>query len=617
MMARVANLTAVLALNGLSACALAQSQLTIGPATLTYPEIARQLCAPGRTVVCSRALHELGAFVCLKDRTWESATAILGEALSVRFRQQKSRSPAETVWRMEPDPAVQACESKWRESFAAALSAVMREPSGPQAQAVQRPFAVVVEEYSSKSRQLKKLHEDDPDEERPETQQIAEDVHSLGQITGPSGWAMEIMSHDVNAAGVQQAIPCSLPFEPIDIRRYLDVQGLAAVISRAEYIRSGESDYDDAELAERAAALARGDFAYACRVKFEPVSLSFTRQFLTRVGAYVDIESGSESALGDMSTDEFYSALARALGPDEAKKLTDPEAASRAFLKSDAAARGFDVNRGRDTTSVSQLLELWCAATGREAAMQLRPCREFVSLPTAETPNLETGGRNPPVTRTSLADQFRGKESSSDWTFCEKDGALLVSDRVGFVDSVIAFPMTAFLRLDPTWRSVPKKRGYSVESPSLAALEAYHASISDAENAAAGLDVPFRGIGLSDLSEFRPFVPLLRSFPPQQLRLLTNPENRTDGITLPLTGLGPAAVSEVVTTLRGIALANNRLATNSVLAPEIRRHLADWTFSIKPSNIAADVSTMKFSLVRRDGTGAAIQEVYDYYAIRP
>lgn len=81
------------------------------PQLYTYPEIARRLSVGGREVMCTFTLRNRAAFVSLRRRSWEDATALLADGLGVRFRQDSTRPQ---VWIMEEDPARKEEEQQWR-----------------------------------------------------------------------------------------------------------------------------------------------------------------------------------------------------------------------------------------------------------------------------------------------------------------------------------------------------------------------------------------------------------------------------------------------------------------------------------------------------------------------
>ncbi len=81
------------------------------PQLYTYPEIARQLSVGKREVICAFPLRNRAAFVCLRRRSWEDATALLADGLGIRFRQDSTRPQ---VWIMEEDPVRKEEEQRWR-----------------------------------------------------------------------------------------------------------------------------------------------------------------------------------------------------------------------------------------------------------------------------------------------------------------------------------------------------------------------------------------------------------------------------------------------------------------------------------------------------------------------
>ena len=72
--------------------------MTLGPISLSLPELAQALTQAGMPTVASPALRERGAFVFLKDRSPDAVRKLLGEALGVAFR------PEAKAWRMVVDP---------------------------------------------------------------------------------------------------------------------------------------------------------------------------------------------------------------------------------------------------------------------------------------------------------------------------------------------------------------------------------------------------------------------------------------------------------------------------------------------------------------------------------
>ena len=74
--------------------------ISIGPASLTYPELAQALTKAGMPTQAAPTLASRAAFVRLKARTPERTRTLLAQALGVAFRAEANG------WRMVPDPNV-------------------------------------------------------------------------------------------------------------------------------------------------------------------------------------------------------------------------------------------------------------------------------------------------------------------------------------------------------------------------------------------------------------------------------------------------------------------------------------------------------------------------------
>lgn len=88
------------------------STLTLGPASMSLPEVATALTNAGMPTEAAGTLRSRAAFVCLKDRSPEETRKLLREALDVAFQPRKGGG-----WLMIADPEAQERDRRFTNAY--------------------------------------------------------------------------------------------------------------------------------------------------------------------------------------------------------------------------------------------------------------------------------------------------------------------------------------------------------------------------------------------------------------------------------------------------------------------------------------------------------------------
>ena len=156
------------------------ANLTLGPVSLSLPELAQALTQAGMATEAVTELADRGAFVCLKDRTPEKVRAVLGEALGVAFE------PKGAGWRMVVDPAAKAREAGFLALYRRQAVEKAREYAVVQdALRAGRAYAAVDADVRSAAKGFERL----PDPPDAATKARLRRLFSESVLLNPSVWA--------------------------------------------------------------------------------------------------------------------------------------------------------------------------------------------------------------------------------------------------------------------------------------------------------------------------------------------------------------------------------------------------------------------------------------------
>ncbi|MEP6755528.1 MAG: hypothetical protein ABJA67_08515, partial [Chthonomonadales bacterium] len=205
--------------------------ITIPAGAYSYAQLADLLSNADRHVGVARALKSHAAVVRLKNRTFESASAVLAKALDVQFREVDRAGKSILI---EPNARVLARERPWLQnlahSFVVKNAAELTESDAQGTESM----SVAINRALALAQKLKKLEETDPKGESDAYAKIEERASTFGALATPSGWIRRLTRRGLNDQQALAAILDEQDFTPIDLNPHLEV----AVLQRmAEFIR--------------------------------------------------------------------------------------------------------------------------------------------------------------------------------------------------------------------------------------------------------------------------------------------------------------------------------------------------------------------------------------------
>lgn len=443
-----------------------EAVVSLGPAPMSFAELARHLSAAGRSVRLGPALEHRAAYVYLKDRSWQQARDLLAESLDVRFEEKGAGAGPGIVWEMRADPAVEEREGRWRRQLSANLH---RDIRGQLARWKQEatPFRHFISDLP-------------PARRTEDARRVLEELRPLNQLREEHG--------GLPAAEMRRYQELQKQLEFLDgvwmngtAERWLAVTWLETALRHAppDLVRSREVVLQAGDVGQLPVDLAQpyleaersrdpryeaGSYrAFEGRLSFarEPSGISLTPSLLFLpdegpalplrcmppvMGMVTPVPRTSERLAdvvfrgrGDLGSTDYppLDGLAeRAL-----KWLREEQQATASFLASEPARRPFRSDPLMPLTSFSQALEAWSRQLDHETVMELFPVAE------------EMGAAFLNVSADSLA--LTGKEitlgpfvEKLGWTTRERGGVLMVRNPLAFVDRPRPFPLPGFLRLE-------------------------------------------------------------------------------------------------------------------------------------------------------------------------
>ena len=153
--------------------------ITLGPASLSYPDLAAVLTKAGMATEAAPELADRGAFVCLKGRKAEEVRAVLGEALGVAFVAKGAG------WRMVADPAAKAREANFLDLYRRQAVEKAKEVVATQdALLAGRDYAAVDRDVRAAAKTFEKL----PEPPDAATKARLRRLFALSVALNPSAW---------------------------------------------------------------------------------------------------------------------------------------------------------------------------------------------------------------------------------------------------------------------------------------------------------------------------------------------------------------------------------------------------------------------------------------------
>ena len=131
------------------------TMVTLGPDTLTFPEIAQRLSVGGRKVTCSPALEQFAAYVYLKPRSWEKTSRLLEQGLQVQLVPGKNDPNHFTL---EWDQDTRRRERAWLSRFSGNLLQYLQEKMAVRADYFKQPPNALRQQYDSANAEVEAFY---------------------------------------------------------------------------------------------------------------------------------------------------------------------------------------------------------------------------------------------------------------------------------------------------------------------------------------------------------------------------------------------------------------------------------------------------------------------------
>jgi hypothetical protein len=561
-------------------------KVSIGPAALTYPEIAAALSAEGRTVQCATSIRNRAAVVALRDRTWAGACAALSQGLDIRVR---AHPDLPNTWLMEPDPGVAAREKVMRHELGVLLREGVAEEVKPYSASLQTPIHLLLARSVLLKRELESREKLDPEHKQPRTAELARESEDADRVADPFIQIAARLAATARPRDYEEAIAGPLPFQSVDIHRLANVPAICrlmleemertAAASPPETQADANSNASPFAGSNGLVALIRqvadGHISLAERLRFDPGSLRITVQQLYLLGDVFPLRHGiSADPTGDKG---IYYVIARM--DEAARKSVERENEDTAhWLATPAARAELSVSTSDRITSLSQLVERWARQSGGDVVMELVPLREAIDLspPADESGDNESSAEPPAEIHTSLAAKV-GRESGSPWSCRESDGVLLVRDRLAFIDRTRRFPLRALLALERDAPRLPSAEA-SDSLLSLSQLVRFQSACTAEENGELSLIPAYRGLDVANVTPSR-FAAVLARLSRSESEAAARTLEATGRVDIRLAGFSGREIQSIVATLRSNALASENGTGDEWRIPAFERQL--WSGCIR------------------------------------
>lgn len=521
-----------------------QVKVTISPQALSLPEIARRLSVQGRRVECSLPLRDCAAVVCLKERSWEEACALLSAGLAVEFRK---RPGSPDTWVMIRDSHVAAREQKWRDLFVRGLHDAMQTQAARYTPYLTEPYGKVRAQHARLRKEYQAAFEANAQQETEETRERANHISAEAKgLPDPQEWMAAKLLEQENSAAILETLQKGYTLTEVNPLVLADRDLLESLVASA----AGHSYSEEPSAAEMAA-----HYRAFAGFSFDPETLLFLThvvvggpQARTQEGDYLRVAPAhGEHPIDSVFRGDSESGY-RGLGKEAAQLLDAESKETQAFLQSPPARQLFQPMVETALTSVSQVVESWCRTTGQEAICELFPMRE--RLPAGRAAS-------------RLQEVF---DAQGAWSLREQEGVLLVTDRLAFVDRLRSFPLPAFL----VWeRALHDKKLAPVpeQSPQLQAVLAYARSVTAAQNGAwLSLRGLYRGHSPGSLGRSRPLALFLSKLTDKEWHAFARMQSRGEPCLLPVSQL-TVNFPEIIDSYRALHYVNGRPLLSGSLYP--------------------------------------------------
>ncbi len=427
----------------LAPLAFFQASLTVGPASISLPDLAAALTRAGMPTACSPALRDRGALVSLHGRSPEATRRVLGEALGVAF------APEGGGWRMVVDDAARVRDAKLLREYegqAVRVAAAWAEAQTKARSGLDYDALVACAESQASGARDKR----------------AAGAVALVRAAQPNMWIAASALRDPEF--VRQVIEAGSASRTIPAASVESATGLPLGAYLEEMRREG------------------GDLARADRLtveaKFDPLAGILTlSSYLRADGKFAtgvrDFPAANGGSVGGSRNGYQVTVSLEGAAPEATFSAMGAEAAM--YLKSLAPAPALPESPRLSTApwTLSLGLERLCAQTGQDVVMELSPRFEF-------TPRDVPGGVKPPLSfRTALAPKngfgdsnlgygylaAEGLDSTTlqaawdriaarrhSWRAVDRNGAWLVVNPYGFLDRANPVSPVPFLKAERALR---------------------------------------------------------------------------------------------------------------------------------------------------------------------
>ena len=460
--------------------------LTLGPASLTFPELAQALTKAGMPTVAAPDLGDRAAFVRLKGRDPERVRAILAETLGVDFRKQGDG------WRMVADPAAVERDRLFLGLYRRqAVEAAAAWAAAEEAMRGGRTYAALDRDVRGASKAFETLPDAAPDAA---TKAKLRRLFALSVLLNPSAWLGLTAFQDADRVGAALSGPVA--WTP-DLGLPASALGGPAPSLRATLAYDPLTGLLQAEV-RRPDGAPIPDYPFAAKV-----------------GPYAVRGTGgsAEARVEGVTLVETFNRMGQAAG-EYLRSLGPP-----APLPATPAAKG------AVPPTLSSLLE----RLDVEAAMELSP--RFEGLPLRQmppNPSLRDAlavqpypvAPDPTGAPAWLLDLSRLEDRTSvvararsfPWRVRDREGVLEFVNPVAFLDRAQWVSPAPALRVERLLAALPPDAPTDLSGmplPDWSRLEAISAALAQGE----GLYGDYRGVRLGPYAPLLPFVRLVAAVP--------------------------------------------------------------------------------------------------------